>query len=161
MPAGFDCNKTEGVLESGNNEQIIVKFFPQEARQYKNEVILTYDNLVAQIPIIGKAYNGNVYLSKSHIQMEDAYIGLRTQQILHIINKSNVTVDFQWRSFKTEKEEQEKKHRLYIQLDQEESEERMMLKEVVQNEVANEMSFDDFEDSDDEDRDEKTIMQKR
>jgi hydrocephalus-inducing protein len=32
MPSGFDCNKTEGVLESGNNEQIIVKFFPQEAR---------------------------------------------------------------------------------------------------------------------------------
>jgi len=80
---------------------------------------------------MGKAYNGNVYLSKSHIQMEDAYIGLRTQQILHIVNKSNVKVDFQWRSFKTEKEEQEKKNRLYMQLDQEESEERMMLKEVV------------------------------
>ena len=37
----------------------------------------------------------------------------------------------------------------------------MMLKEVVQNEVVNEMSFDDFEDSEDEERDEKTIMQKR
>jgi hydrocephalus-inducing protein len=37
----------------------------------------------------------------------------------------------------------------------------MMLKEVVQNEVVNEMSFDDFEDSDDDERDEKTIMQKR
>jgi hypothetical protein len=34
----------------------------------------------------------------------------------------------------------------------------MMLKEVVQNEVVNEMSFDDFEDSEDEERDEKTIM---
>jgi hypothetical protein len=33
-----------------------------------------------------------------------------------------------------------------------------MLKEVVQNEVVNEMSFDDFEDSEDEERDEKTIM---
>lgn len=37
----------------------------------------------------------------------------------------------------------------------------MMLKEVVQNEIVNEMSFDDFEDSEDEERDEKTIMQKR
>ena len=37
----------------------------------------------------------------------------------------------------------------------------MMLKEVVQNEVVNEMSFDDFEDSEDEERDEKAIMQKR
>lgn len=34
----------------------------------------------------------------------------------------------------------------------------MMLKEVVQNEVVNEMSFEDFEDSEDEERDEKTIM---
>ena len=70
-----------------------MKFFPQEAKHYKNEVILTYDKLQASVPIMGKAYNGNVYLSKSHIQMEDAYIGLRTQQILHIVNKSNVKVD--------------------------------------------------------------------
>ena len=40
---------------------------------------LRYDDLQAYIPIMGKAYNGNVYLSKSHIQMEDAYIGLKTQ----------------------------------------------------------------------------------
>ncbi len=56
-----------------------MKFFPQEAKHYKNEVILSYEKLQAYVQIIGKAYNGNVYLSKSHIQMEDAYIGLRTQ----------------------------------------------------------------------------------
>ena len=43
--------------------------------------------------------------------MEDAYIGL-TQQTLSIINKSEVKVDFEWRAFATEKEEQEKKNRL-------------------------------------------------
>jgi len=31
---------------------------------------------------MGKAYNGNVYLSKNHISMDDAYIGLSTQQTL-------------------------------------------------------------------------------
>ena len=51
-----------------------------------------YDNLEAYIPITGKAQNGNVYLSKSYISMEKAYIGLQSQQTLQIINKSNVKV---------------------------------------------------------------------
>jgi len=47
-----------------------------------------------------------------------------------------VKVDFQWRAFKVEKEEQEKKNRLCHQLEQEEAEERMLLKEIVSNEVV-------------------------
>ena len=60
---------------------------------------------------MGIANNSSVYLSKYYINMEDAYIGL-TQQTLSIINKSEVKVDFEWRAFATEKEEQEKKNRL-------------------------------------------------
>ena len=33
----------------------------------------------AYVAIMGTAHNGNVYLSKSYIQMDDAYIGLQTQ----------------------------------------------------------------------------------
>ena len=50
-------------------------FYPNEAKMYKNEAMLYYDNLEAYVVMQGKAYNGNVYLSKSNISMDDAYIG--------------------------------------------------------------------------------------
>ena len=43
---------------------------------YKKEAMLYYDNLEAYVCVQGKAYNGNVYLSKTNISMDDAYIGL-------------------------------------------------------------------------------------
>lgn len=76
LPQGFDADKKEGVLEYGRNEQIVVQFYPHEAKTYKSETILSYDKLEAYIPSMGIAHNSNVYLSKTFIQMEDAYIGL-------------------------------------------------------------------------------------
>ena len=75
LPKGWTCNKKEGVLEQHKNEQIIVYFYPNEAKMYKSEAMLYYDNLEAYVVVSGKAYNGNVYLSKSNISMDDAYIG--------------------------------------------------------------------------------------
>ncbi len=162
LPGGFDSNKKEGVLEYGKNEQIVINFYPMEAKTYKNEILLSYDGLEAYVQIMGVAHNGNVYLSKSFIQMDDAYIGLQTQQTLQIINKSNVKVDFQWRAFATEKEEQEKKNKIRVQLDQEEAEEKMLLKEIVSNEVVQEeIEIEDQDDSEEEERDEKALMLKR
>lgn len=76
LPSGFDADKKEGVLEYGKNEQIVIKFYPTEAKVYKNEAILKYDGLEAYIPVTGRAHNGNVYLSKTYIQMDESYIGL-------------------------------------------------------------------------------------
>jgi hydrocephalus-inducing protein len=116
----------------------------------------------AYVPITGTAHNGNVYLSKSYIQMDDAYIGLQTQQTLQIINKSNVKVNFEWRAFATEKEEQEKKNRLRVQLEEEEAEERMLIKELVSNEaVHEEFELEENEDSEEEERDEKALILKK
>lgn len=43
------------MLEQGKNEQIVIKFYPKEAKPYKKEVILKYDKLQAYIPIMGVA----------------------------------------------------------------------------------------------------------
>ena len=162
LPPSFDANKKEGILENSKHEQIVIKFTPTESKPYKNEAILSYDNLQAYIPVIGAAHNGNVYLSKSFIQMDDAYIGLQSQQTLQIVNKSSVKVDFQWRSFSTEKEETEKKNKLRNELDHEEVDERMLLKETVaQEQVIEEMDIDDQDDSDNEEKDEKANLLKR
>jgi len=121
LPAGFSTSQKEGVLECGRNEQIIVKFYPTEAKLYKTAGKLEYDKLQAFVEIVGSGQLSNVYLSKTFIPMEESYIGLQTQQTLQIVNKSNVKVDFEWRAFSSEKEEKPKKELLRQQLNEEEA----------------------------------------
>jgi hydrocephalus-inducing protein len=64
LPEGFEANKEEGVLEQQKNEQIIIKFYPQESCPYHSEAMLGYDGLYAHVALKGTAYTGNVYLSK-------------------------------------------------------------------------------------------------
>jgi hydrocephalus-inducing protein len=90
----------------------VFSFVPQESRTYKDEVVLGYDNLEANIPIIGDSHNDNVYLSKTHIHMEPTSITLYSHQYYQIVNKSQVPIEFSWRAFQTEREELEKKQRL-------------------------------------------------
>lgn len=143
-PSGFELSKTEGILEIGQSEQLIFKFIPQESRAYKDEVTLSYDNLIATVPIMGESHNDNVYLSKSHIHMDPTSITLYSHQYYTIVNKSQVPIEFSWRAFSTEKEENEKKSRLNMQLTQEEAEERAILESQDPDE-----SVDDSLDSDD------------
>jgi hydrocephalus-inducing protein len=49
LPQGFDADKKEGVLEYGRNEQIVVQFYPHEAKTYKSEAVLAYDKLEAYV----------------------------------------------------------------------------------------------------------------
>ena len=50
--------------------------------------------LQAYVELAGSGQLSNVYLSKPFVSMEESYIGLQSQQTLHIINKSNVKVNF-------------------------------------------------------------------
>jgi hydrocephalus-inducing protein len=40
VPEEFKVNKTEGILEVGENEQLVFQFIPQESRPYKEELSL-------------------------------------------------------------------------------------------------------------------------
>lgn len=114
VPNGFKLNKTEGILEVGQTEQLIFEFTPQEARGYRDQVVLAYDKYETAIPITGEGHNDNVYLSKAHIHMDPTSISLFSHQYYKIVNKSTVPVEFSWRAFATEREELEKKARLNL-----------------------------------------------
>jgi len=40
VPDGFNVDKTEGILEVGDSEQLVFQFIPQESRPYKEELLL-------------------------------------------------------------------------------------------------------------------------
>lgn len=49
LPNGFSSNSREGVLEPGKNEQILLKFYPTEAKMYRTSARLEYDKLQAYV----------------------------------------------------------------------------------------------------------------
>ena len=116
VPSNFKLDKNEGILEIGQTEQLIFHFVPQEARKYSEDLFFSYDDLEAEIPIVGEAHNDNVYLSKSHIHTDPTSITLFSHQYFEIVNKSTVPIEFSWRAFATQIEEQAKKQRLNQQL---------------------------------------------
>jgi hydrocephalus-inducing protein len=61
---------------------------PQQARKVREELILSYDNMEAIIPVVGEAHNDNVYLSKTHIHADPTSITLFSHQYYQIHNKS-------------------------------------------------------------------------
>lgn len=132
VPSGFKVDKKEGILDVGQTQQVVFHFVPQEARKYQEELLLVYDNLSAEIPVIGEAHNDNVYLSKSHIHTDPTSITLYSHQYYQIVNKSAVPIEFSWRAFATEVEEQAKKTRLNLQLSQEEQEEKEEIEQAIE-----------------------------
>jgi len=161
VPNGFQINKSEGILEVGQSEQLVFSFVPQESRPYKDEVTLKYDLLEASIPIIGESHNDNVYLSKTHIHMEPTSITLCSHQYYQIVNKSSVPVEFSWRTFATEREENEKKARMNAQLSQDEAEERMVAEESNHEEsMADSLDSDDSYDEDELNKKQERAQQK-
>lgn len=149
IPPPFSAEKTEGFLEVGQVDQVILRFHPQESRNYDEEIILSYDTLEAYVKLMAEAQNDpNVYLSKTFIDLKKAYITLSSQDTFKIINKSEVPNEFEWRAFANEQEEQEKKNKLLLQLSQEEAEERMIIEEnlEIEEEVESLDSDDSYDD---------------
>lgn len=116
---------------------------------------MSYDNLDAQIPIIGESHNDNVYLSKTHIHTDPTSITLFSHHYYQIVNRSTVPIEFSWRALCTATEEREKKMRLNMQLTQEEADERSII-ESQPNEDSAEESLDS-----DDSYDEDELHQKR
>lgn len=156
-PQGFKIDKTEGILEVGKSEQLNFAFVPQHARKVREELVLSYDNMEAIIPVVGEAHNDNVYLSKTHIHADATSITLFSHQYYQIHNKSQVPIEFSWRAFATELEENEKKMRLTAQLSQEENEERM---DINQGQMNEDDDDDDGSLDSDDSYDESELMAK-
>ena len=159
LEPGFSADKKEGVLEFNRSEQIILKFYPTEKKLYESEAILKYDNMEAFIPMTGNAINGNVYLSKKLVKLGESYLRLKNQRTIEIVNKSDVKIDFEWRTFKTEAEEIQKKRAIMDHLDKEEQGQRFLMRDAAAMEDNQELlDIQDDDDSGYEEVDERTLM---
>lgn len=131
LPEFFSASKTEGLIEENSTEQILIRFFPLQNKAYEEVGKLLYDGDEASFILKGNAINGEVYLSKDHMKIDETYISLESKQTFKIVNKSTVKIEFEWRAFSSEKEETEKKKTLNETLNLEESEKKKIINEMI------------------------------
>ena len=131
LPNYFSANKMEGLVEENSTEQILIRFFPLQNKLYEETGKLLYDGDEASFSLKGNAINGEVYLSKEHIKIDETYISLESKQTFKIVNKSTVKIEFEWRAFSSEKEETDKKKIMSDQLNSEEAEKKKIINEMI------------------------------
>lgn len=131
MPEHFSVSVSEGCLEANSTQQILVRFFPIKNKTYKSYGRLIYDEDEAEFELTGTAISGEVHLSQDRIVVEETYISLENKQTFKILNRSSVKIDFEWRSFRSENEEQDKKNTILSQLISEEEEQRRVINEMI------------------------------
>lgn len=131
LPENFSASKIEGVLDANVTEQLLVRFFPLQKRGYEQFGTLIYDGEEAEFMLKGNAINGEVFLSKDRVNLDETYISLESKQTFKIMNRSSVKIDFEWRAFSSEQEEHEKKAFLLAQLNAEEEEKRRIINEMI------------------------------
>ena len=94
-------SKKEGILDIGKNEQIICTFCPEKEKNYKESMILSYDESDHIITIYGKSKNDAVDISPKILEMEPAYITLHTEKSVTITNDTGVPIEYVWKQFES------------------------------------------------------------
>ena len=146
-------SKKEGILDIGKNEQIICTFCPEKEKNYKEKMILTYDEADHIINIFGKSKNDAVDISPKILEMEPAYITLHTEKTVTITNDTGVPIEFVWKQFESKEKEEEAKQKVFQNLSKQEQEEKILneLQHTYEENPYEDDTSIDLEDSYDED----------
>ena len=146
-------SKKEGILDIGKNEQIICTFCPEKEKNYKESMILSYDETDHIITIYGKSKNDAVDISPKILEMEPAYITLHTEKSVTITNDTGVPIGYVWKQFESKEKEEEAKQKVFQNLSKQEQEEKILneLQHTYEENPYEDDTSIDLEDSYDED----------
>eukprot|EP01060_Flectonema_neradi_P033529 TRINITY_DN5651_c0_g1_i4.p1 TRINITY_DN5651_c0_g1~~TRINITY_DN5651_c0_g1_i4.p1 ORF type:complete len:4653 (+),score=840.28 TRINITY_DN5651_c0_g1_i4:145-14103(+) len=119
---------SSGTLQPDQGFQMSLFFQPMQCAHYKGELVVSYSNGDIQtVRLLGESQSTNVSLSANSLLLEPTFISLERQGIITLFNKSDVTIDFQWKAQPTLEDEEEEKDRLREQLRIKESVQRELL----------------------------------
>ena len=153
VSSSVTISKKEGILDIGKNEQIICTFCPEKEKNYKESMILSYDETDHVINIFGKSKNDAVDISPKILEMEPAYITLHTEKTVTITNDTGVPIEFVWKQFESKEKEEEAKEKVFQNLTRQEAEEKILneLQHTYEENPYEDDTSIDLEDSYDED----------
>ena len=153
VSSSVTISKKEGILDTAKNEQIICTFCPEKEKNYKESMILTYDETDHIINIYGKSKNDAVDISPKILEMEPAYITLHTEKTVTITNDTGVPIEYVWKQFESKEKEEEAKQKVFQNLSKQEQEEKILneLQHTYEENPYEDDTSIDLEDSYDED----------
>ncbi|XP_042303502.1 hydrocephalus-inducing protein homolog [Sceloporus undulatus] len=109
----FSAEPSIGTLGVGETTQFTVEFQPEKSGNHCKDLVVHYDTGEdIHVNLYGAAIDVNIRLDKYSLVIEKTYITLANQRSLIIHNRSNIIAHFQWKSFATAEEEEQKKQRL-------------------------------------------------
>eukprot|EP00755_Sulcionema_specki_P012495 Sspe_Gene.8383::Locus_2861_Transcript_1_1_Confidence_1.000_Length_14125::g.8383::m.8383/K17570/HYDIN; hydrocephalus-inducing protein len=104
---------TAGSLEPGAGMQALLHFHPLYCMRYSGEMVVSYSNGdTSTLALRGEACNIPVTLSHRELTLAPTFISLERQEVVTLVNNSDITVAFQWKSHETPEEEEMEKQRV-------------------------------------------------
>ncbi|CAK4295658.1 unnamed protein product [Aphanomyces euteiches] len=104
-------------LDIGAAVQIEIEFNPQHTRQREGELEIRDDsNRCSYVRLYGEVTNLEVYLSHPMVEPQPAYITLTSRKRIKICNASDHPIEFTWKAFAGERNEESERERLLGEL---------------------------------------------
>ena len=129
----YTCPGEEMVVESGASQMIELFFTPPTAHTFEGELEVEFTKgPKCYIQCMGAGKNIDVSLSTPSLALEPSYISLVSQKTCRIRNQSETPINFSWRSFYNEDDEEAERARLLLEIDRMEEIEHNALMQRVQ-----------------------------
>ncbi len=164
MTKEFSCLGEEMSVEPGGSQMIELFLTPPTADPIEGEYEVEFvKGSKCYIHASGAGKNVQVSLSMPSVALEPSYISLTSQSIVRVKNMSEIPINFKWKSFAKETEEEAERTRLLVEVERMEEIERAALMQRIQEGFYNTVSLvDELGNSveslvDDEDIDESGI----
>eukprot|EP00605_Chrysophyceae_sp_TOSAG23-4_P000636 GSChrysophyteH1.ASY1.ANO1.717.1 assembled CDS len=124
----FSCPGEEMVVEPGASQMIELFLTPPTAEVIEGEYEIQFKKgPKCFITATGAGKNVNVSLSTPSVALDPSYISLTSQSIVKIRNNSEIPIDFKWKSFIGENDEDAERTRLMAEVNRMEDLERAAL----------------------------------
>eukprot|EP00606_Chrysophyceae_sp_TOSAG23-5_P001379 GSChrysophyteH2.ASY1.ANO1.1161.1 assembled CDS len=142
----FSCPGEEIIVEPGASQMIELFLTPPHAETVEGEFEIQFvKGPKCFIAATGAGKNVNVSLSTPSVALDPSYISLTSQDVVKIKNNSEIPIDFKWKSFAKEFEEDSERTRLLAEVNRMEELERSSLMHRIQEGFYNTVSLDDLE----------------
>ena len=141
----FSCPGEEIIVEPGASQMIELFLTPPHAETVEGEFEIQFvKGPKCFVAATGAGKNVNVSLSTPSVALDPSYISLTSQDVVKIKNNSEIPIDFKWKSFAKEFEEDSERTRLLAEVNRMEELERSSLMHRIQEGFYNTVSLDDL-----------------
>lgn len=133
MNKEFEVGGEEISMQPGASQMIEVFFTPPTGDLITGELEVSFkDGPKCYIEVSGSGKNVSVSLSTPSVALDPSYISLTSQSTVRIKNDSEIPIQFSWKSFSTELDEERERRRLLLEIDRMEEIERGQLLQRIQ-----------------------------